>query len=53
MGVHLEVISKNVDAIRLYCRAGFVELGRSADFFRVDGQSLASVAMSRRVAATD
>ncbi|NRR33796.1 GNAT family N-acetyltransferase [Oxalobacteraceae bacterium] len=45
----LEVLSDNAPALRLYHAHGFVQTGAVEDMFRVDGEQLAYVFMSRRL----
>jgi GNAT superfamily N-acetyltransferase len=47
--IDLEVLSVNLPARRLYQRSGFSEVGEVKDMFRIDGQSLDYVYMSRKL----
>lgn len=48
--IDLQVLSDNGPALRLYERCGFQRTGETADLFRIDGASLASTSMTKRVA---
>lgn len=45
----LMVLQANASAVPLYLASGFVEDGRIDDHFRIDGEVLGSISMSRRV----
>ncbi len=45
----LEVISGNSPAHRLYRKAGFLQAGDMEDLFRIDGQSVSSMTMVKRL----
>jgi ribosomal protein S18 acetylase RimI-like enzyme len=45
----LEVLSVNAAARGLYARAGFATVGEMADMFRLDGEQLAYVYMTKRL----
>jgi ribosomal protein S18 acetylase RimI-like enzyme len=45
--IDLEVLAHNAPALALYRKLGFVEIGRSADRFRVGATSIEEVAMTR------
>jgi len=47
--VDLDVISTNSGAVLLYQRMGFASVGRLEDLFRIDGQELDSIMMSKRL----
>lgn len=47
--VDLEVMSSNLPARRLYERSGFTFSGEMTDLFRIDGEQLGYVFMTRRV----
>ncbi|MDB5792408.1 MAG: family N-acetyltransferase [Massilia sp.] len=48
--VDLEVISSNLAARRLYERSGFAFAGEMTDLFRIDGEQLGYVFMTRKLA---
>lgn len=48
--IDLQVLSGNGPAVRLYERCGFQRTGETADLFRIDGASLASISMTKHVA---
>jgi len=47
--IDLQVLAGNTPAVRLYERCGFQRLGETPDLFRIDGASLSSVTMARRL----
>ena len=47
--VDIEVLSANLPARRLYERTGFATVGEFPDLYRIDGESVASVAMTQRL----
>ena len=47
--IDLEYLATNVAAGSLYRRSGFVEIGRTEDMFRIDGQSVTRVQLARRL----
>ena len=47
--VDLDVLSANLPARRLYERAGFQAVGEIPDLYRIDGESVASLMMTRRL----
>lgn len=47
--IDLEHLGTNLAAGRLYQRAGYLHTGRSEDMFRIDGESVGNVLMSKRL----
>ncbi|HEY4187913.1 MAG TPA: GNAT family N-acetyltransferase [Polyangia bacterium] len=47
--IDLDLLAGNVPAERLYRSAGFEEVGAIPDMFRIDGQSVRRVLMSKRL----
>lgn len=47
--IDLDVLSTNVPAQRLYQSAGFIEVGRIDDMFRIDGEQVGHITMQRRL----
>jgi ribosomal protein S18 acetylase RimI-like enzyme len=47
--IDLEVLSKNVPAISLYEKAGFKRIGEVDDMFRIDGQSVGHILMTKKL----
>lgn len=47
--IDLEYLATNVAAGALYRCCGFVEIGRTEDMFRIDGQSVTRVQLARRL----
>ena len=47
--IDLEVLSANAPARQLYAAAGFTQVGRIEDLFRIDGASLGYIFMAKKV----
>ena len=47
--IDLEVLSANEPALRLYRRAGFAEVGKVAEMFKLDGRLFSLTRMARRI----
>jgi ribosomal protein S18 acetylase RimI-like enzyme len=47
--IDLEYLATNLAAGALYRRCGFVEIGRTEDMFRIDGNSVTRVQLTRRL----
>lgn len=47
--IDLEVLSKNFPAISLYEKAGFKRIGEVEDMFRIDGESVSHILMTKRL----
>ena len=47
--IDLHVLSTNDPAIRLYLRAGFVQVGETPEMFKFDGRAFSDTAMTKRL----